>query len=109
MRETAITKTWADSIVSSNEDASTCGDWSYSLTMGDGSPLDARAFSSGLDATKDFVVVSSNEDMVMEHTLLFTAWQGGYDAATDIVEHSFKVTIVDQCLSTAISVPQFAD
>lgn len=95
LREAIITKTWTDAIVSSNESTATCGAWSYSLTMGDTSALDARAFSSGLPSANNFSVVCTDEDMIGAHTISFKAWQGIYSAVSDTVSHNFVVTIVD--------------
>ena len=95
LREAQIVKAWTDTMVTSNESTTICGAWSYSLTMGDTTPLDARAFSTDLAATNNFKVLSTDEDMIGAHTITLQAWQGAYTAATDIISYDFIVTIVD--------------
>ena len=96
LREGQITKTWTDTMVSSDESTAICGAWSYALIMGDESPLDARAFSTDLDTTNNFKVLSTDEDMIGAHTITFKAWQGIYGVVdTDIISHDFVVTIID--------------
>lgn len=74
LRTAKDTKTWDDTIVSSTEDSTICGAWSYTLKMGDDSVLDVRAFSSQLPGTKNFAVESSIEAMIGDHTIKLTAW-----------------------------------
>lgn len=103
LREAEDIKLWTDTMVSSSETTAICGAWSYALTMADTTPLDVRAFSTDLDATNNFKVYSTDEDMIGDHTITFKAWQSIYNAVTDTISYDFVVTIIDRCPTATIN------
>jgi hypothetical protein len=90
------TFTWSDAAVSVNE--TICGDWEYELLFNVNNTAIADAGTSiHVDYTaKSFQVYSEDHALTDTFTIVFTAWNTGYEA--QLTYDTFDVDFINNCV-----------
>lgn len=96
--------TWvdADIALAYNEPHSICGEISYSWTLSDGSPLDARVIEIDF-ATSTFTIKANDAAMIGTYLIEVRGWQGSQTAFA--ATKSFTVTVTSFCTIRTLTNP----